>query len=94
MSRPILHIAADGPGVPKVYLTNHGHRFFVRVRPCPDDHPSLAEFGSYIEARTRARHLRFSNSWPLVDEVDATTRRRAEEAENLRLEAKRNGTAG
>jgi hypothetical protein len=76
-----------------VLLTGAGDRFFVAVRPCPDDQQSLAEFVGYIEARTHARLLRFEHSWQLVDEVDAATRRRAEEAEERRLEAKRNGTA-
>ena len=76
---------------PIIHLSRTGDRFFVAVRPCPDDQPSLQDFPCYISARTMARQLRFTNGWQLQDEVDAATRRRAEQAEERRLEAKRNG---
>ncbi len=79
------------PNAPKVHLTGSGQRFTIAVRPCPDDVPSLLEFGDYIEARTRARALRWEHGWKISDEVDAATRRQAEAAEAERVEAKRRG---
>jgi hypothetical protein len=91
--RTILTIGVPDPNAPKVHLTGKGTTFFVAVRPCPDDQPSMTSFPSYIDARTHARSLRFSRNWKLVDEVDASTRKAAEEAESARIEAKRWGRA-
>jgi hypothetical protein len=92
--RTILSIGVPDPNAPKVHLTGKCDQFFVAVRPCPDDQPSMTSFPSYIGARTHARFLRFSRSWKLVDEVDAGTRKAAEEAEAARIEAKRWGRTG
>jgi hypothetical protein len=89
--RTVLTIGTPDPNALKVHLTGKGDKFFVAVRPCPDDQPSMTNFTSYIEARTHARFLRFSRSWKLVDEVDAATIRKAEEVEAARIEAKRWG---
>lgn len=91
--RTILTIGVPDPNAPKVHLTGRGDNFFVAVRPCPDDQSSMTSFQSYIEARTYARSLRFSRNWKLVDEVDAATRKAAEQAETARVEAKRWGRA-
>ena len=80
---PELHLQST------IHLTGRAHRFEVAVRPCPDDRPSLELFDGYITARTHARGLRRVNGWKISDEVDPATRRRAEEAEELRIEAKR-----
>lgn len=92
--RPILRpsYGAD-PSSPVIHLERAGDRFTIRVRPCPDDMPSLQDFSGYIEARTQARHLRFAHGWRLCDDVDNRTRQRAIEAEEARVEAKRNGLA-
>ena len=76
-----------------IHLTGNGDRFEVALRPCPEDLPSLELFSGYIAARTRARLLRMEHGWKILDGVDALTRRRAEEAEAARIEAKQWGAA-
>ena len=82
---PELHLQST------IHLTGRDHRYEVVVRPCLDDQPSLEQFGDYITARTHARALRRENRWKISDEVDAATKRKAEEAEAQRIEAKRRG---
>lgn len=74
-----------------IQLAGRCDSFTVAVRPCPNDQPSLERFGHYITARTHARTLRRENGWKISDEVDAGTKRKAEEAEERRVEAKRRG---
>jgi hypothetical protein len=74
---------------PKITLRGDGAQFFLSVRPCPGDLPTLEQFGDYITARTAGRQLGWEHGWSLVDEVPAPIRKAAEAAEERRLEAKR-----
>lgn len=86
--RPARDSSGDAPVV-RLYAA--GDRFMVTVRPCPDDQPSLRQFPDYLTARAEARLLRFARGWELRDEVDPAARRKAEQAEEQRLAARRGG---
>lgn len=73
----LLAEAEDGPG------------YCVTVIPPPTGVGHDQCFPGYISARTYARSLRWSHGWKLVDRVDAKAKRAAEQAEELRLAAKR-----
>jgi hypothetical protein len=74
---------------PTITVGGDGAQFFVSVRPCPGDLPTLEQFSDYITARTAARQLRWEHGWALVDEVPAPIRKAAEAAEERRLQARR-----
>ncbi|HXH53541.1 MAG TPA: hypothetical protein VNH53_08965 [Sphingomicrobium sp.] len=81
------------PPQPQVLLAEaeEGDGFAVTVCPPPAGPGHDRCFPDYIAARTYARRLRWANGWALVDRVDPRTKRKAEEAEQRRVEAKRMG---
>jgi hypothetical protein len=82
------------PPQPSVLLAENdeGDGFCVTVCPPPAGPGHDQCFPEYITARTYARRIRFANGWRLVDRVDSRVRAKAEEAERLKLEAKRGAT--
>ena len=93
-ARPVLR-CAFGPQpdtAAQITLAEAGGEFLVSIRPLPEGEPSLSKFDGYIEARAHARFLRFAYGGKIVDQVDPATKRKAEAAEEARLEAKRYGS--
>ena len=58
-----------------IYVTSSGQRFFVAVRPAPDDLPTLAQFPTHAEAFAKARLLRLEHGWQINDQCGGKAKR-------------------
>jgi hypothetical protein len=62
------------PSPSTIHISGGGERFFLAVRPAPDDLPTLAQYPTHAEALAKARLLRLEHGWAIQDSCSGAKR--------------------